>query len=88
MYLISLSKNSLDDLSWYSTKNPQILKKIFKLLTEIQRNPIEGEGKVEKLKYDLAGKYSRRIDQKNRIVYEIHNDNIIIYSCKDHYDDN
>jgi toxin YoeB len=88
MYLISLSKNALDDLTWYSNKNLQILKKIFKLLTEIQRNPTEGEGKVEKLKYDLAGKYSRRIDQKNRIVYEVLTDNVVIYSCKDHYDDN
>jgi toxin YoeB len=87
MYLISLSKNALDDLTWYSNKNPQALRKIFKLLTEIQRNPTEGEGKVEKLKFDLAGKYSRRIDQKNRIVYEILDEFVVIYSCKDHYDD-
>jgi toxin YoeB len=87
MFLVSLSKNALADLNWYSNKNPHILKKIFKLLTEIQRNPTEGEGKVERLKFDLAGKYSRRIDQKNRIVYAIIEDQIIIYSCKDHYDD-
>jgi toxin YoeB len=64
MYLISLTKDGIEDLTCYANKNPQILKKIFKLFTEMQRNPADGEGKVEKLKFDLSGKYSRRIDQK------------------------
>ena len=87
MYLISLTKDGLEDLSWYAKKNPQMLKKIFKHFAEMQKNPIEGEGKVEKLKFDLSRKYSRRIDQKNRIVYEVAQHQIIVYSCKDHYDD-
>ena len=42
-----------------------------------------GEGKPERLKYDLG--YSRRIDDTNRLVYEIEGDVIIIKACKGHY---
>ncbi len=44
-------------------------------------------GKPEGLKNNLTGLWSRKIDAKNRIIYEYTNENVIIYSCKDHYDD-
>ena len=51
------------------------------------RNGYEGIGKPEPLKNDLSGCWSRRIDEKHRIVYCISENNIMIFSCKGHYDD-
>ncbi|MCR4790617.1 MAG: type II toxin-antitoxin system YoeB family toxin, partial [Treponemataceae bacterium] len=57
------------------------------LLQSISRDGVlEGEGKPEKLKHK-EGEYSRRIDEKNRLVYEVSDDNITVKSCLGHYED-
>jgi toxin YoeB len=63
------------------------LKKINALLSDIARNPFEGIGKPEALKENLAGFWSRRIDDKNRLVYRIVEDSCQIIQCKGHYGD-
>ncbi|MEE1231152.1 MAG: Txe/YoeB family addiction module toxin [Phascolarctobacterium sp.] len=79
------------DISWdeylaWQQQDKKTLKKINELLKDIKRNgPIEGIGKPEKLKYRDA--YSRRIDSANRLVYNVDGDNILVYSCKGHYED-
>lgn len=65
--------------------NTTILKKITQLLRDIQTNPYSGIGKPEPLKYELAGLYSRRINKEHRLIYEIDNDIIYIFSCLGHY---
>jgi toxin YoeB len=57
------------------------------LIKEILRNPeaLEGLGQPEALKYDLAGCMSREIDEENRIVYTVLDDNVLILRCKGHY---
>lgn len=62
------------------------LKRINALLKDIQRNGYGGIGKPEPLKENLSRYWSRRIDEKNRIVYYIENDIAYILSCKGHYD--
>jgi toxin YoeB len=64
----------------------KILKKINALIKEIQRTPFEGTGKPESLKHDLAGLWSRRIDHEHRLVYRIKESELLIYSCRFHYD--
>ena len=44
-----------------------------------------GSGRPEPLKYDLAGKWSRRITEEHRLVYQVEEDNIIVYTCRYHY---
>lgn len=56
------------------------------MIKDIQRTPFEGKGKPEPLKYELAGFWSRRIDREHRLVYRIFEEEILIYSCKYHYD--
>jgi toxin YoeB len=56
------------------------------LIKEIQRNPFEGKGKPEPLKYDLAGYWSRRIDREHRLVYQADDNEVRIYACRYHYD--
>ena len=63
-----------------------MLKKINELIKDIQRTPFEGKGKPEPLKYDLAGFWSRRIDREHRLVYQISSNELLIYSCRYHYD--
>lgn len=53
---------------------------------DIQRNKFEGIGKPEPLKENLRGFWSRRIDDANRLVYKISNEQIEIIQCKGHYE--
>lgn len=61
-------------------------KRIRTLLKECQRTPFEGIGKPEPLLGDLAGFWSRRIDEKNRLVYEVTEAAITVISCRYHYE--
>ena len=72
-------------LFWRKTGNKAILQKIIKLTDAIIENSFEGIGKPEALKYELAGKWSRRITQEHRYVYSIKDDSLIIFSLKGHY---
>jgi toxin YoeB len=55
------------------------------LIAEIADNPFTGTGKPEPLKYELKGKWSRRITKEHRLVYEVTDTGINILSCKFHY---
>lgn len=84
---VSFSENAWQDyLSWVSG-DKRILRKINELIREIQRTPYQGKGKPEPLKFDLSGFWSRRIDREHRLVYKVRDDELIIYSCKYHYDE-
>lgn len=83
---IVFSKNAWEDYTSWQTEDKKTLKKINSLIKEIERNPYEGIGKPEPLKFDLAGLWSRRIDQTNRLVYRIEENDIQIFACKYHYD--
>jgi len=84
--LITFSENAWEDYLYWQSIDRKILKKINSLLKDIQRNPFEGIGKPESLKYDLAGYWSRRISQEHRLVYKIDNQNIVVIACRYHYD--
>ncbi len=80
------SKNAWEDYTSWQTEDKKTLKKINSLIKDIERNPYEGIGKPEPLKFDLAGLWSRRIDQTNRLVYRIEENDLQIFACKYHYD--
>jgi toxin YoeB len=68
------------------TGDRTIMKKIFKLIEDIEEHPFEGIGKPEALKYDLSGYWSRRINREHRLVYKVTDTRTIeIYSLKGHY---
>ena len=83
---ISFSKNAWEDYTSWLTEDKKMLRKINELIKEIQRTPFEGRGKPEPLKYELSGFWSRRIDREHRLVYQVSGKEILIYSCKYHYD--
>ena len=72
------------DYVYWQTQDHKTLNKINRLLQSIERDgAMYGEGKPERLKHGLG--YSRRIDDANRLVYEISNNVIIIKACRGHY---
>jgi toxin YoeB len=83
---IVFSKIAWEDYTSWLDEDKKMLRKINDLIKDIQRDPFNGKGKPEPLKYDLAGLWSRRIDREHRLVYQVLNKEILIYSCKYHYD--
>ena len=72
------------DYMYWQTHDGKVVKKINRLLQSIGRDgAMKGEGKPERLKYEPA--YSRRIDEENRLIYDVVGDVIEIFSCKGHY---
>lgn len=73
------------DYLYWQTQDKKTLKRINALIKDIERNGNSGIGKPEPLKGDLAGFWSRRIDECNRLVYRISDDILEVASCRDHY---
>jgi toxin YoeB len=59
---------------------------IISLFTEIASTPFTGTGKPEPLRHHLKGKWSRRITEEHRLVYEVKDETIWIISCRFHYE--
>ncbi len=84
MNLIFSDKAWEEYMYWQNT-DKQILKKINQLIKDIKREPFDGIGKPEPLKYELSGFWSRRISDEHRLVYEVSQNCIAIVSCRFHY---
>lgn len=84
--LLWLNSGWCDYLYWQN-EDRKTLRRINKLIKEIQRDPFHGIEKPEPLVGDLSGWWSRRIDETNRIVYKAENNVIIIATCRTHYND-
>jgi len=83
---IVFSENSWEDYQSWQKLDRKILKRINLLIKDITRTPFHGIGNPEPLKYDLSGFWSRRIDREHRLVYQVFENEILIYSCRYHYD--
>ena len=77
-----------DDYLYWQTQDKKTLRRINDLVKDIERNGVaNGIGKPEPLKGDLQGFWSRRIDEKNRLVYNQSSDGALcIVACREHYD--
>ena len=85
MKSLEFDPSAFEDLAWWIQHDRKKALKIVKLVKEIQRTPFEGTGKPEPLKHELAGCWSRRIDQEHRLVYEVREDKIRVLACRYHY---
>jgi toxin YoeB len=83
---IILSEKALEHIEyWKKPNNLAIQKRITETKNAIIIEPYKGIGKPEPLKYQLSGKWSRRIDKENRFVYNVEDNILYIYSLKGHY---
>jgi toxin YoeB len=87
MFKISFDLKGWEEYCYWKTQDKKTIKKIDTLLKELFKQPMEGIGKPEMLKGDLSGLWSRRIDEKNRLVYKIDKDCVEVLSCLGHYGD-
>jgi len=83
--ILSFSDDAWDDYLYWQQYDKKILKKINRLIKEIQREPFEGIGEPEPLKYNWSGYWSRRITIEHRLVYKVSDDNLMIAQCRYHY---
>lgn len=86
MSKITFTETAFTQYLYWQAQDKRTLKKINQLLRSIDRDgALNGIGKPELLKH-LGGDYSRRIDEQNRLVYQLTEDTIIIKACKGHYE--
>jgi toxin YoeB len=84
---VNFAEHSFSELMEWSKADKKTLQRIARMIEECRRIPFEGIGKPEALKGDLSGFWSRRIDDKNRMIYQATEDELIILSLKGHYKD-
>ncbi|MCQ5202302.1 Txe/YoeB family addiction module toxin [Mordavella massiliensis] len=80
------TENAWKDYIYWQTEDRKTLKKINRLLDDISRNGNTGIGKPEPLVGNLSGFWSRRINDTDRVVYRIDENNVYILACRYHYD--
>ena len=76
---------SWTDYLWFQENDRKLLKRINDLIKDIKRSPFEGIGKPEPLRANLAGYWSRRINDEHRVVYGVSEDKLSVISCRFHY---
>ena len=83
--LLSWTEASWNDYLYWQTQDKKTLIRINRLIIDTKRTPFTGIGKPEPLKENLAGFWSRRIDDAHRLVYAVDTDSITIIACRYHY---
>lgn len=89
-YFVEFEDIARKDLrAHYKSGNKSTIKKIEKILLELTENPFFGEGQPEELKHNFKGYWSRRINQKDRIIYRVEADIVTVFviSAMGHYSD-
>ena len=79
MEIVLLEQAQKDRDYWKESGNKTIMNRITALLKDIVEHPYTGIGKPEPLKYDLSGKWSRRINSEHRLIYSVNEDIVTVY---------
>ena len=82
---LAFDPNGWEDYVYWQTQDRKTLKRINTLTADVLRDPFEGIGKPEPLRPVLSGAWSRRIDEKNRLVYYVTDEHVVILQARDHY---
>ena len=82
---IAFEQGAFADFTAWAEQDRKIHKRIVTLILDIARNHHQGIGKPEPLKHALSGFWSRRIDERHRLVYAVSGDTLLIAQCRDHY---
>lgn len=83
--MLSWTELAWDSYLYWQAIDKKILSRINDLIKDIKRSPFNGIGKPEPLKFELAGKWSRRITDEHRLVYQVKDNQLIIFQCRYHY---
>lgn len=83
--MLAWTDNGWEDYLWWQSQDKKTLRRINALITDIRRQPFSGLGKPEPLRGNLSGLWSRRINDTDRLVYDVTDDYITVYMCRFHY---
>ncbi len=88
-YTIKYLKQAIEDAKKLKNEEPKAFQKLLKLENELKEHPRFGTGKPEQLSGDRSGQWSRRISKKHRLVYEIHDTEVVVLvlTAYGHYGD-
>lgn len=84
---VKFTGDAWEDYLYWQMQDKKIIKRVNELIKDIMRNGYDGIGKPEQLKGNRSGYWSRRIDEKNRLVYCIRDGVVEIYELRTHYGD-
>ena len=87
MFKLGFSPVAWEDYEYWEDQDKRTLRKIKKLIKELQRHPFEGTGKPERLTGNLSDSWSRRIDECNRMVYQVVGDVVLLEQLRTHYEE-
>jgi toxin YoeB len=89
MYRVEFSNEAKEDIKRLQKQSPANIKKLTKLIVELQEHPRTGTGQIEILKYYEEETWSRRLDKKHRVIYRIQEEfvTVLVISAYGHYDD-
>ena len=89
IYEVLLYEQAQEDMAKLAMSEPKVFMKAQKLIEELKEHPRTGTGKPEPLKGNRSGQWSRRISSKHRLVYEIHDAEVVVLvlMAYGHYDD-
>lgn len=83
---LAWTRDAWDDYLFWQTQDRKTLRRVNQLIADVLRNdPFEGIGKPEPLKHALAGAWSRRIDEANRLIYVVDERRVTILQARYHY---
>lgn len=75
----------LEDLTWWTRTDRKRALRTLRLVESVLRDPHRGPGKPERLRGELAGRWSRRIDNEHRLVYQVTEDRVYFLAARYHY---
>jgi len=79
--------NTWSDYEKLREKDKKLHKSLCRIIKELLRSdPTQGIGKPEPLRHNLSGLWSRRISQRDRIIYKFNDNCIYIFAIGGHYD--
>ena len=84
--ILAFTPNGWADYVYWQSTDRAVLRRINRLLDDTLRQPREGIGKPEPLKYQVGDVWSRRITEEHRLVYLISTDTLTVLQARFHYD--
>lgn len=81
---LEFDANAFKDLAWWVQFDRKKVLRLIRLIQETQTDPFGGIGRPEPLKHELAGCWSKRIDEEHRLIYQVTADKIRILACRYH----
>lgn len=88
-YRIAFTPQAAEDMEYWKKTSLKTVEKIKGMLREMEEHPFSGTGKPEPLKYQFAGVWSRRINHRDRLVYQVDGQVVTVFvlAMRFHYDE-